>query len=72
MLYTAMPLERIYCDMNKEVEEKPKALKSFETDFGTVFAEEVDGEYFIRNFESSYMPDYLNEKYQIGSVYHVD
>lgn len=69
MLYTSMPLERIYCDMNKEEEEQEVCLKEFPTANGMVYAEEVEGKYYIRNMQSSNMEDYLSEKYQIGAVY---
>lgn len=72
MLYTTRPLERIYCDMNKEPEETPVELTEFPTEYGVVYAENIEGEYYIRNFKSSYMPDYLDDRYQIGSVYHMD
>lgn len=72
MLYTSMPLERIYHDMNKEEEEQEIALKEFPTANGRVYAEEVDGAYYIRNIESSNMQDYLSEKYQIGAIYQAE
>lgn len=69
MLYTAMPLERIYHDMNKEEEETPILLHEFPTPYGRVYTEEIDGTYYIRGLESTNMADYLDEKYQIGAIY---
>ncbi|MDO5521475.1 MAG: hypothetical protein Q4G58_13370 [bacterium] len=72
MLYTARPLERVYHDMNEPEEEKEVELKEITTENGIIYAENVDGDYYIRSFSSSCMSDYLDERYQLGSIYHMD
>lgn len=69
MLYTVRPLERIYTDLNCEVEEEPKELKMFETEHGHIYARKSDDKYIIEQIVSSDMSDYLNEIFQPGCEY---
>ena len=69
MLYTVVPLERIYNDMNLIKQEEPVECKVFYTKYGTITTNLVNDEYIIDSIRSTNMEDYLNPDYQPGEVY---
>lgn len=69
MLYTAVPLERIYHNFReseKEESQLSNEYKDFYTAHGRIHTKRTDDGYEIDYVNSTDMEDYLNDTYAIG------
>ncbi len=80
MLYTAVPLERIYKDFNmteddrkkeQEKQQKDTEYKDVPLDHGRVMTRREGENYIIERINSTDMSDYLNEEYAPGKMYKI-
>lgn len=78
MLYTVVPLERIYVPREKELKSFEKTgqdnqveYKEIFLDFGRVIARREDNQYYVERMESTDMSDYLKSEYRPGSMIEV-
>ncbi|NLJ90500.1 MAG: hypothetical protein GX323_06315 [Clostridiales bacterium] len=83
MLYTVVPLERIYSNMAKSVldeykvkglmpKDEPVTYKDIPIAHGKILAQLEGDKYVVSRINSTDMADYLNSKYAPGSQIKID
>lgn len=80
MLYTVVPLERIYCNMRERVGGSSKSIRgneisyseiehvTIELEHGKIYAKKYADDYVIEQIVSTNMKDYLNPQFNPGNI----
>lgn len=74
MLYTAVPLERIYAQQpsSSKQNDNDTDYKDISLEYGRIKAKREKDHYIVERIESTNMSDYLMEEYSPGAVIQVE